>query len=195
VRVRGCLLRFRAGCAGEVEVLKGEEFASGGVEDVGCYGPGVVGDNHQLGAVGAGVNDRIDRGERSEEVVVWLQGSRGVDFVGVEGAVGGDDAFIEAVEVLALGVELQPGRVGAAASHGVYVIEAVLVVGVLEVQGGDVARVGGDVELGCRGCNGQRRGGECLKKHDSIMEIVGWLVGVIFVEKVGCIKKNNSKEK
>lgn len=106
VRMGGCLLRLRAGCAGEVEVLKGEELASGRVEDVGCYGPCVVGDNHQLGAVGAGVDDRVDGGERGEEVVIWLQGSRGVDFVGVERAVSSNDTFIEAVEVLALGVEL-----------------------------------------------------------------------------------------
>lgn len=180
VRVGGVddgLVRVGAGLAagdgagaveGEVEDLGGAEGGGGGGEAVGGEAGGVVRDDEELGAVGGGVEIGVDGGGEGEGAVDEGEGAGlGVEFEGIEGAVQGGHAFVDAVEVVVRGVEVQPGGVGLAGVVGLELGEVVGAVGFGEVQGGDDAGVGGDVELR-RGSGGdQRRGGECGEEHCS----------------------------
>ena len=163
MRMRGRLARsVRPRFLGrEVEDLRRGEGACLGIKFPGRKPPRVVRDGEKLAAVGAGVDGGVDGGvERGGAVHEAEDSGVGVELEGVEGAVADDDTFVDAVEVVVLGVEVDPGGVGSAPVTGFELAEVVGAVGgVGEVQGRDGAGVGGDVEFGCGGGGDQRRGG------------------------------------
>ena len=84
-----------------------------------------------------------------------------VDFEADERAVGVDDAFVQAEEVVVFGIEGQVAGVGSAAGSGGELGEVILVVSALgEVEGADGSSVAGDVEKVGRSCSCQRCGRE-----------------------------------
>ena len=163
MRMRGRLARsVRPGfLEREIEDLRRGEGARLGIEFPGREPPGVVRDGEELAAVGAGVDGGVDRGVECDGAVHEAEDSGvGVELEGVEGAVADGDAFVHAVEVVVLGVEVDPGGVGLAPVAGFELAQVVGAVGgVGEVQGCDGACVGRDVEFGCGGGGDQRRGG------------------------------------
>ena len=167
VRCRLLGLGTRFAC--EVEVLDLYEGAVGRVEFPRRQCPGVVRDRHQLRAVKAGVDGRVDGSDRDDLMFDRREAPFCAYAEGVERAVAVDDAFVEAVEVLVLDVDLEPGCIGATASGGGGEVSEVVGTIVCEFQGGDVACVGGDVELCGRDGNGQRRDSECRDKHGSVL--------------------------
>lgn len=92
---------------GEVEDLGGAEGGGEGVEAVGGQAGGVVRDEEELGPVRGGVECGVDRGGEGEGAVDEGEGAgEGVELEGVEGAVQGGRAFVDAVEVVVRGVEV-----------------------------------------------------------------------------------------
>lgn len=119
---------------GEVEDLGGAEGGGEGVEAVSSQAGGVVRDGEELGAVGGGVEGGVDGGGEGGGAVDEREGAgEGVEFEGVEGAVEGCHAFVDAVEVVVLGVEVQPGGVGLAGVVGLELGEVIGAVGFGEV--------------------------------------------------------------
>lgn len=91
-------------------------------------------DGEELGAIGGGVEVGVDGGGEGGGAVDEGEGAgEGVEFEGVEGAVEGCHAFVDAVEVVVLGVEVQPGGVGLAGVVGLELGEVVGAVGFGEV--------------------------------------------------------------
>jgi len=151
---------------GEVKDLGGAEGGGEGVEAVGRQAGGVVRDGEELGAIWGGIEVGVDGGWEGGGAVDEGEGAgEGVEFEGVEGAVERCHAFVDAVEVVVLGVEVQPRGVGLAGVVALELGEVIGAVGFGKVQGGDDAGVGRDVELRRRGGGDQRRGGECGKEH------------------------------